>query len=117
MYKRCRMFDKIYAVTKNLIESTIRNCVTEQLDKIEHTGIINNMKLMKIETPLRTQSAVTEQIVKSQEEAAEETQQSLPEMKKEVMKRDVKKVIDAKMAKQPVEAVQPTRVVKCYINL
>ena len=103
------------AVTKNLIESTIRNCVTEQLDKIEQTGIINSMKLMKIETSLRTQSAVTELLVKSQEEAVEETQQSLSEMKREV--EDVKQVIDAKMTEQPLEAVQLTRVVKYYVNL
>lgn len=102
-------------VTKNLIESTIRNCVTEQLHKIEHTGIINSFKLMNIESSLCTQTAVTEQLVKSQEEAAGETQQSLTEMKKEV--EDVKQFIEAKMTNDPVVAVQPIRMVKYNTNL
>ena len=70
---------------------------------------------MNIECSLRTQTAVTEQLVKSQEEAAGETQQSLSDMRKEV--EDVRQVIDTQMAKEPVMGtVQSLRMVKYSIN-
>ena len=88
------------------VESTIRRCVSEQLDKILNTGIANSLKLLQLEASLRTQSMAVERLTSRLEETADFMQRSLLEVKRKL--EDIQ-VIGALMEeKGPVSEAPPS---------
>ena len=92
-------------VIKSFIESTIRKCVAELLDKILNTGIANSLKLMQMEASLRSQSVTVEQLASRLEDIADNTQQSFLEIKRKVGELQQVSIAEEKKVELPPVAV------------
>lgn len=92
-------------VIKSFIESTIRKCVAELLDKILNTGIANSLKLMQMEASLRSQSVTVEQLASRLEDIADNTQKSFLEIKRKVEELQQVSIAKEKKVELPPVAV------------